>query len=583
MSTKFYTLLTDIGAAKLASAAALGVPLKITHMAVGDGGGTLPTPDAKQTALVNEKRRAALNMLYIDPQNSSQIIAEQVIPENEGGWWIREVGLFDESGALIAVGNCPESYKPQLAEGSGRTQTVRMVLITSSTDNITLKIDPAVVLATRKYVDDKISEHEQSRRHPDASLTAKGFTQLSSATNSESEILAATPKAVKAAYDLAAGKASASHTHPWNQITDVPAASLTVKGTVQLSSATNSTSETQAATPKAVKAAYDLAAGKAPVSHTHPWSQITDVPAASLTVKGTVQLSSATNSTSETQAATPKAVKAVYDLANGKQPADATLTALAGLATAADKLPYFTGNDTASLTTLTNVGRNILDKASTQAVIQYLGLSDASGYVGRWVNTRVFTSSGTYTPTPGTKRIRVTITGGGGGGGGCKAISNNETFFGAGGGAGGTIISIMTPTQNSYPVTIGAGGAGGVSATNGTSGGNSVFASLIAPGGAGGGKVGVTNTNGGNGGVPSTGDIRITGGHGGDGQSGNIGVSGEGGTSHWGGGGRAGAGGGVSGKAYGSGGGGAYDAGYSGTSMTGGKGAAGICIIEEFA
>ena len=158
MSTKFYTLLTDIGAAKLASAAALGVPLKITHMAVGDGGGALPTPDAKQTALVNEKRRAALNMLYIDPQNSSQIIAEQVIPENEGGWWIREVGLFDESGALIAVGNCPESYKPQLAEGSGRTQTVRMVLITSSTDNITLKIDPAIVLATRKYVDDKALE-----------------------------------------------------------------------------------------------------------------------------------------------------------------------------------------------------------------------------------------------------------------------------------------------------------------------------------------------------------------------------------------------------------------------------------------
>ncbi len=639
MSTKFYTLLTDIGAAKLASAAALGVPLKITHMAVGDGGGTLPTPAAKQTALVNEKRRAALNMLYIDPQNSSQIIAEQVIPENEGGWWIREVGLFDESGALIAVGNCPESYKPQLAEGSGRTQTVRMVLITSSTDNIILKIDPAVVLATRKYVDDKISEHEQSRRHPDASLTAKGFTQLSSATNSESEILAATPKAVKAAYDLAAGKASASHTHPWNQITgvpaasltvkgtvqlssatnstsetqaatpkavkavydlaagkapvshthpwnqitDVPAASLTVKGTVQLSSATNSTSETQAATPKAVKAAYDLAAGKAPVSHTHPWSQITDVPAASLTVKGTVQLSSATNSTSETQAATPKAVKAVYDLANGKQPADATLTALAGLATAADKLPYFTGNDTASLTTLTNVGRNILDKASTQAVIQYLGLSDASGYVGRWLNTRVFTSSGTYTPTPGTKRIRVTITGGGGGGGGCKAISNNETFFGAGGGAGGTVITTLILTKDSYPVTIGAGGAGGVSATNGLKGGDSSFGSVIAPGGEGGGKSGVTNTNGGNGGVPSTGGINIIGGNGGDGQSGNIGVSGEGGTSYWGGGGRAGAGGGVNGKAYGSGGGGAYDAGYSGTSMTGGKGAAGICIIEEFA
>ncbi|EEJ9247733.1 hypothetical protein S968_17095 [Salmonella enterica subsp. enterica serovar Muenchen] len=158
MSAKFYTLLTEIGAAKLASAAALGVPLKITYMAVGDGGGVLPTPSAQQTALVAEKRRAALNMLYIDPQNSSQIIAEQVIPETEGGWWIREVGLFDETGALIAVGNCPESYKPQLTEGSGRTQTVRMVLITSSTDNITLKIDPAVVLATRKYVDDKALE-----------------------------------------------------------------------------------------------------------------------------------------------------------------------------------------------------------------------------------------------------------------------------------------------------------------------------------------------------------------------------------------------------------------------------------------
>ncbi|EBT8812854.1 phage tail protein [Salmonella enterica] len=158
MSAKFYTLLTEIGAAKLASAAALGVPLKITHMAVGSGGGVLPTPNAQQIALVAEERRAALNMLYIDPQNSSQIIAEQVIPENEGGWWIREVGLFDETGALIAVGNCPESYKPKLVEGSGRTQTVRMVLITSSTDNITLKIDPAVVLATRKYVDDKALE-----------------------------------------------------------------------------------------------------------------------------------------------------------------------------------------------------------------------------------------------------------------------------------------------------------------------------------------------------------------------------------------------------------------------------------------
>ncbi|EFC4439455.1 tail fiber protein, partial [Escherichia coli] len=198
----------------------------------------------------------------------------------------------------------------------------------------------------------------------DATTTRKGIVQLSSATNSTSETLAATPKAVKAAYDLAAGKAPVSHTHPWSQITGVPAASLTAKGTVQLSSATDSQSETEAATPKAVKAAYDLAAGKAPVSHTHPWSQITGVPAASLTAKGTIQLSSAINSTSEILAATPKAVKAAYDLANGKQPADATLTALAGLATAADRLPYFTGADRAALATLTAIGRAIIAKGS---------------------------------------------------------------------------------------------------------------------------------------------------------------------------------------------------------------------------
>ncbi|KDZ18034.1 phage tail fiber repeat family protein, partial [Escherichia coli 3-020-07_S1_C2] len=400
MTVKYYAILTNQGAARLANATMLGSKLNLTQMAVGDANGVLPTPDPAQTKLINQKRIAPLNLLSVDPNNQSQIIAEQIIPENEGGFWIREIGLYDDEGVLIAVANCPETYKPQLQEGSGRTQTIRMILVVTNTEAITLKIDPSVVLATRKYVDDKISEHEQSRRHPDASLTAKGFTQLSSATNSTSETLAATPKAVKIAYDLANGKYTAQD------------ATTARKGLVQLSSATSSTSETQAATPKAVKAAYDLAAGKAPVSHTHPWSQITDVPAASLTVKGTVQLSSATNSTSETQAATPKAVKAVYDLANGKQPADATLAALAGLATAADKLPYFTGSDTASLTTLTNVGRDILAKTSKQEVIHYLGLGATNGYVGRLVNTRVFTSSGTYTPTPGTKRIRVTITGG---------------------------------------------------------------------------------------------------------------------------------------------------------------------------
>ncbi|PHM49211.1 phage tail protein [Xenorhabdus miraniensis] len=203
MSTKYFALLTQLGADKLANAAALGTKIEITHMAVGDGGGSLPTPDTKQTKLINEKRRAAINTLSIDPKNTNQIIAEQVIPENEGGWWIREIGLFDKDGILIAVGNCAETYKPQLQEGSGRTQTIRMILIVSSANAVTLKVDPAVILATREYVDDSIQKHANSRNHPDATLKEKGFVILSSAVDSNSETHAATPKAVKAAYDFA--------------------------------------------------------------------------------------------------------------------------------------------------------------------------------------------------------------------------------------------------------------------------------------------------------------------------------------------------------------------------------------------
>ncbi|MEQ9910092.1 phage tail protein [Pectobacterium odoriferum] len=210
MSTKYFVLLTNIGAAKLANATVLGSHLDITHMAVGDGGGTLPTPNPAQTALINEKRRAGINTLSIDPVNANQIIAEQVIPENEGGFWIREIGLFDAEGELIAIGNCAETYKPLLQEGSGRIQTVRMILIVSSTDAVTLKIDPTVVLATRGYVDNVIDAHEKSRKHPDGTLNAKGFVQLSSATNSDSELLAATPKAVKAAVTAANNAATAA-------------------------------------------------------------------------------------------------------------------------------------------------------------------------------------------------------------------------------------------------------------------------------------------------------------------------------------------------------------------------------------
>ncbi|HGC2195499.1 TPA: tail fiber protein, partial [Escherichia coli] len=320
MSTrKFRTLITDIGLAKLAATTAPGGrPVRLTHMAVGDGNGELRQPQKNQTSLYNEVWRQSVNRVFTDPENPNRLIAELVIPPETGGFWVREIGVFDDTGTMIAVGNTAESYKPTREEGSGRAQIFRAVITVTSDAVVELVMDTTTILPTTDYIDEKIAEHARSRNHPDATLTEKGFTQLSSATNSTSETLAATPKAVKAAYDLAAGKAPASHTHPWNQITGVPSASLTAKGIVQLSSDTNSNSETLAATPRAVKAAYDLAAGKAPASHTHPWNQITGVPSASLTAKGTVQLSSATNSESETEAATPKAVKALHDMLTSK-------------------------------------------------------------------------------------------------------------------------------------------------------------------------------------------------------------------------------------------------------------------------
>ncbi|WP_193407015.1 phage tail protein, partial [Pseudomonas citronellolis] len=185
MAVTYYALLTTIGAGKLANATALGTTLKITQLAVGDGGGNVPTPDASRTALVNEVRRAPLNQLSVDPANAAQIIAEQVIPEDVGGWWIREMGLYDEAGALIAYANCAPSYKPQLAEGSGRTQTVRMVLIVSNTASVELKIDPSVVLATREYVDsaivsamNKLDQKQSVRAATTANITLSGLQTL---------------------------------------------------------------------------------------------------------------------------------------------------------------------------------------------------------------------------------------------------------------------------------------------------------------------------------------------------------------------------------------------------------------------
>ncbi len=204
MSTKFKTVITTAGAAKLAAATVPGrKKVTLSAMAVGDGNGKLPVPDAGQTKLVHEVWRHALNKVSVDNKNKNYIVAELVVPPEVGGFWMRELGLYDDAGTLIAVANMAESYKPELAEGSGRAQTCRMVIIVSNVASVELSIDASTVMATQDYVDNKIAEHEQSRRHPDATLTEKGFTQLSSATNSTSERLAATPKAVKAAYDNA--------------------------------------------------------------------------------------------------------------------------------------------------------------------------------------------------------------------------------------------------------------------------------------------------------------------------------------------------------------------------------------------
>lgn len=255
MTVKYKTVVTTAGAAKFAAALTPGgKKVNIVAMAVGDGGGTLPEPDASQKKLINEVWRHALNKISQDKKHKNYVVAELVIPPETGGFWLREMGLYDDTGTLVAVGNMAESYKPKLEEGSGRAQTLRMVIILSDLESVELTIDSSMVMATQDYVDDKIAEHEQSRRHPDATLREKGFTQLSSATDSTSETLAATPKAVKAAYDLASGKYTAQD------------ATTAQKGIVQLSSATDSASEVLAATPKAVKAANDNANGRVPTS-----------------------------------------------------------------------------------------------------------------------------------------------------------------------------------------------------------------------------------------------------------------------------------------------------------------------------
>ncbi|EAA1024611.1 phage tail protein [Salmonella enterica] len=436
MDNEFYTLLTDRGMAKIASALADKKQIHLQKMAVGDGGGQYYEPTASQTNLRHEVWRGEMNTLTVAPNNPNWLIAELVLPEDVGGWYVREVGVFDDEGELIAIGKFPESYKPLLPGGCGKQVCIRLIMEVSNTTAVTLTVDPSIVLATRDYVDARLDEHEHSTNHPDATLTQKGFTQLSNATDSDDETKAATPKAVKAAMAEAR-----NHTHTWNQITGVPDGTLTQKGIVQLSSATDSTSEVLAATPKAVKAAMDKANAAAPASHTHAWNQITGVPDGTLTQKGIVKLNSATDSTSTTEAATPSAVEAAMDKANAAAPANHT-------------------------------------------------------------HTQFFTTNGTFTVPDGVTTLFIEVMGGGGGGaGGSQSIY----YEARGGHAGEQIVSIVNvvPGQQ-FPVKIGAGGCGGAFWSNppttsvGTvtdqttiyrksfDGGSSSFSDITAAGGIGG-------------------------------------------------------------------------------------------------
>ncbi|HGB9731549.1 TPA: phage tail protein [Escherichia coli] len=356
METKYYAVLTNVGAAKLANATALGVQVEITQMAVGDGNGALPTPNQAQTALVHELRRAPLNTLSIDPNNANQIIAEQVIPEDVGGWWIREIGLFDKYGDMIAVANCAETYKPQLQEGSGRVQVVRMILIVSSTAAVTLKIDPSVVLATRQYVDDQ-------------KIQVKAFVDQ----------------------QLAAHIAAAD---PHKQY--APKASPALTGTPTAPTATAGNNSTQLANTAFVQAALVAVIGGAPAtldtlkeiatainndpnfSATIKNALALKAPLASPAMTGTPTAPTAAQTVNNTQIATTEFVKSAIAALVASSPA--ALDTLNELAAAL-------GNDPNFATTVTNAlaGKQPLDSTLTDlsgktvnGILQYLGLGEAA-------------------------------------------------------------------------------------------------------------------------------------------------------------------------------------------------------------
>ncbi|EAA3584870.1 phage tail protein [Salmonella enterica] len=332
-SPKFKTIITDYGKQRLIAAMSPGgTKLTLTQMAVGDGGGNPTNPDTTNTTLINEVWRAAVNSVSVDKKHSNIIIVELLIPAEVGGFWIREAGIYDEFNKLVAICSLPASEKPLLEQGSGRVQTVRMTLVISDLSTINITIDSTMIIATNDYVDNSLKEHEKSRNHPDATLTDKGF----------------------------------------------------------------------------------------------------------------VQLSSATGSTDETKAATPKAVKAAMDNANKRQPGNENLTALSSLAGQPDKLPYFTNKGAMSLAEFAEFMRTMLSKTDATSVLEYLGLREtinlAAGALQKDQNG---------TDIPDKKQFARTIG---------AVTSTNITFNGASGWY--KIATVVMPQATSTAVIKLYGGAG---------------------------------------------------------------------------------------------------------------------------
>lgn len=508
MTQTYFAILTAVGEAKLANATALNVPLQITQMGVGDGGGAPTTPTRAQIALVGEKRRAAINRLSIDPDNANQIVVEQVIPENVGGWWIREIGLYDADSNLIAVANCPESYKPQLAEGSGRTQVIRMILVVSSTEAVSLKIDPSVVLATREYCD-----AQDAKRQPlDATLTALAALmtvadRLIYCTGADTFALTTLSAFIRTLLDDAdAATARATLGLGGAAVLGVG----TAAGTVAAGNHTHATIYQPLDTDLSAIAALASAANKMIYATGAGAWATTD-----LSVFARTLLDDTSAQSARATLGIPSAI-----LAN-----EGAIGMVGGTADA------ITGSYTPGITALTN-GMTLYVRAASanatttptftpasgsiaaKAIVKGNGLELKAGDIageghwlelmydeslGKWVllnptfhtgaliGVQIFAAAGSfvYTPTPGTQSIIVEAQGGGGAGGGVPATSTGQNAISGGGSGGAYGKSRFTTGFDGATVTVGAGGIGAVNA-KGTNGGATSFGALLScPGGYG--------------------------------------------------------------------------------------------------